>query len=202
MSGLEKILKHIENNANNNAQELIDKANNESEKILNTAKNEANQRYAQIIEKGKEDAKAYINYCEASALLQEKKIILDAKQQLIKDLINQAKDYIVNLSKEEYFDIILKMLKKYCMAKSGQIIFSKYDKERMPDGFQDEINKIVYNIAGASLTISDKTSVIDGGFILDYGDIEQNCSFDALFLDKKDLLQDEVYKLLFEEKAV
>ena len=202
MSGLEKILKHIEDNANNNAKDLIDKANNESEKILNKAKIEADQKYIQIIEKGDEDSKSHISYCEASALLQEKKIILDAKQQLIKDLINQAKNYMVSLPKEEYFDILLKMLKKYCMAKSGQIIFSKYDKERLPDGFQDEINKIVYNNAGVSLAISEKVCAIDGGFILDYGDIEQNCSFEALFLDKKDLLQDEVYKLLFEEKAV
>ena len=88
------------------------------------------------------------------------------------------------------------------MAKAGQIVFSQIDKKRMPEGFQNEINRIISSINGASLTISEDTCEIDGGFILNYGDIEQNCSFDAMFLDKKDLLQDEVYKLLFEEKAV
>ncbi len=202
MSGLEKILKHIEDNANNNAKELIEKANMAAEKIVNKAEEESNAIFIQKIEQCKADVDAFISFSEASAALKKKQIILDSKQQIIKDLINRAKDYIIKLPKEEYFEVILKMLTKYCIGKSGQIIFSQYDRERMPEQFEQQINKAISTKEGVHLEISDETRSIDGGFVLNYGEIEQNCSFDALFLDKYDLLQDEVYKLLFDESTV
>ena len=50
---------------------------------------------------------------------------------------------------------------------------------------------------GASLTLDEAPRDIDGGFVLIYGDIEENCSFEALFDAQKDRLQDEVRALLF-----
>lgn len=202
MSGLEKILKHIEDNSNNNAKELIEKANAAAERTIKNAEEEANIKYMQKIEQAKADAEAYISFSEASSALKKKQIILDSKQQIIRDLINQAKNHIINLPEKEYFEVILKMLKKYCVGKSGQIIFSEHDKKRMPEDFEKLINNAISDIEGASLEISDESRAIDGGFVLGYGDIEQNCSFDALFSDKYDLLQDEVYKLLFDESTV
>jgi V/A-type H+-transporting ATPase subunit E len=42
-----------------------------------------------------------------------------------------------------------------------------------------------------------ETQEMSGGFILLYGDIEENCSFDALFLQAKEELQDKVRDYLF-----
>jgi V/A-type H+-transporting ATPase subunit E len=50
----------------------------------------------------------------------------------------------------------------------------------------------------ASLIISENTVTIDGGFILKYGDVEENCSFDALFSSAKEELSDRVNAILFE----
>lgn len=201
MSNLEKILKHIEDNANNNAKKLIENANAAADKTIKDAQAQADLKYAQRLEQAKADAKAYISFAEASSALKKKQIILDSKQQIIKDLINQAKNYIVSLPENEYFEIILKMVKKYCMGKPGQIIFSESDKKRMPENFEKSINEVISDKNGASLELSNEVRAIDGGFVLNYGDIEQNCSFDALFADKYDLLQDEVYKLLFDENS-
>lgn len=201
MSSLEKILKHIEDNANNNSREIITKANAEADKIIKDAQVQANEIYTQKIEQSKSEAKAFISFEESSSALKKKQIILDTKQQIIKDLINKAKNNLINLPEKEYFDDILKMVKKYCMGKSGQIIFSKNDKNRLPENFDESLNETISDKNGASLEISDESRAIDGGFILNYGDIEQNCSFDALFADKYDLLQDEVYKLLFDKNS-
>lgn len=201
MSNLEKILKHIEDNANNNAKELIEKANAAADKTIRDAQVQADFKYAQKLEQAKAEAKAYISFAEASSALKKRQIILESKQQIIKDLINQAKKYIVSLPENEYFEIILMMVKKYCMGKSGQIIFSELDKKRMPKNFEKSIREAISEKTGANLELSDEVRAIDGGFVLNYGDIEQNCSFEALFADKYDLLQDEVYKLLFEENS-
>lgn len=201
MSNLEKILKHIEDNANNNAKKLIENANAAADKTIKDAQAQADLKYAQRLEQAKADAKAYISFAEASSALKKRQIVLDSKQQIIKDLINQAKNHIVSLPENEYFEIILKMVKKYCMGKSGQIIFSEQDKKRMPKNFEKSINEAISDKKGANLELSNEVRAIDGGFVLNYGDIEQNCSFDALFADKYDLLQDEVYKLLFDENS-
>lgn len=201
MSNLEKILKHIEDNANNNAKELIEKANAAASRIIMNAQAKADLVYAQKLDQAKAEAKAHISFAEASSALKKRQIVLDSKQQIIKDLINQAKNHIVSLPGNEYFEIILKMVKKYCMAKPGQIIFSELDKKRIPENFDKSISEAISEKKGASLEVSNEVRAIDGGFILNYGDIEQNCSFDALFADKYDLLQDEVYKLLFDENS-
>ncbi len=38
---------------------------------------------------------------------------------------------------------------------------------------------------------------IDNGFILAYGGIEENCSIEAMFAEKRDELRDQVRKILF-----
>jgi V/A-type H+-transporting ATPase subunit E len=201
MSNLEKILKHIEDNANNNAKELIEKANVAAAKTIKEAQAQADLKYAQRLEQAKVEANAHISFAKASSALKKKQIVLDSKQQIIKDLINQAKNHIVSLPESEYFDIILKMVKKYCMGKPGQIIFSELDKKRMPKNFEKLISEAISEKKCASLELSNEVRAVDGGFILNYGDVEQNCSFDALFADKYDLLQDEAYKLLFDENS-
>ena len=50
---------------------------------------------------------------------------------------------------------------------------------------------------GAALTVSSETRDIDGGFVLTYGGIEENCSFDALFDSAHEMLQDKVQEILF-----
>lgn len=50
---------------------------------------------------------------------------------------------------------------------------------------------------GAALKISRQTRKIDGGFVLVYGGIEENCSFEALFDAKHDELQDKVHGIVF-----
>jgi V/A-type H+-transporting ATPase subunit E len=90
------------------------------------------------------------------------------------------------------------MVLKYAVGQSGSIIFSETDKKRLPQDFQAKIQTTLANIPGASLTISDRAASIDGGFILVYGEVEENCSFDAIFSASKDMLQDKVSGILFE----
>ena len=47
------------------------------------------------------------------------------------------------------------------------------------------------------LHISGDTRDIDGGFVLTYGGIEENCSIDALFDAAHEVLQDKVQEILF-----
>ena len=48
-----------------------------------------------------------------------------------------------------------------------------------------------------SMILSGESDKIDGGFILVYGDIEENCSLEALFAVSKEVLQDKISALIF-----
>ena len=50
---------------------------------------------------------------------------------------------------------------------------------------------------GGVLALSSQTCEIDGGFLLVYGGIEENCSFAAMFAAEKESLQDKVHTLMF-----
>lgn len=63
----------------------------------------------------------------------------------------------------------------------------------MTQFFHDELQ----SRANGRLTLARQPARIDGGFILLYGDIEENCSFEALFSGAHEQLQDEVQRLLF-----
>lgn len=198
MTGLDKILKHIEENSTATADAVINKAKNEADKIIADGMADGKQRCAEIKKQSELNVRATMSRAQSAASLQEKKLILEAKQQIIADVITSAKDFLINLSDEEYFKYIISMIKRYALPEAGQILFSKKDYNRLPEQFEDFINSSLNDKIGAALTISKETSNIDGGFILIYGDVEVNCSFDALFFAAKENLQDKVRALLFE----
>ena len=198
MTGLDKILTTIEEDAKTLADEILKDAGNKADEIMAEAKAEGEKKCAEIAERSKLEVQSFLSRAESAANLQEKKLILNAKQEIIGDVINKSKQTLLSLSDKEYFENIEKMVKKYALAQPGQIVFSSLDLKRIPEKFDAVINSSLEEKTGAALIISKETRNIDGGFVLVYGDIEINCSFDALFLAAKETLQDRVCEVLFE----
>jgi len=198
MTGLEKILKVIEEDATKSAEVVIAEATRQAEEITTAAKADSEMKRANIAKQSEIDVKACLSRAESAALLQEKKLILNAKQQMISNVITSSMESLVKLPDKEYFEIIIKMLNKYALDQSGQILFSTKDKQRLPIEFENTIRTALLEKKGASLTISEEMRGFNGGFILIYGNVEENCSFDALFFAAKEDLQDKVCALLFE----
>lgn len=198
MTGLEKILKVIEDDANADVDEIIKQAQKDAAEIMNDAKQEADKKCSEMTAKTDANVQAILERAESAAVLQEKKKILNAKQQIISNVITKARNSLASLSDSEYIDIILKMVKKYAHNKEGVILFSKTDKKRLPADIDSKLSLALAEKQGASLVVSEAFAAIDGGFVLKYGDIEENCSFDALFSSAKEELSDQVNAILFE----
>lgn len=197
MTGIEKIINYIKEDAASAAEAIKSKAKADSDEIIAAAKTQGLKTSEEILQQSKAEVKAYLSRAESSAKLAEKRMILDAKQQMIGDIIAGAKAKFSKMPDSEYFDIILKMIKRYSLNKPGKILFSKADKKRLPEKFGEMINKSLSEKQGASLDISDETREISGGFILVYGNIEEDCSFEALFFAERELLQDKISSALF-----
>lgn len=197
MSGLEKILEHIKGDADAEVNKILSQAKSEAELIIEEAKLEGKKKVLLMEEKANSDYEALIKKGESAAKLKEKRMILESKQEVIEEMIEASRDSLTKSPNNEYFEIILKMVGKYALNEEGQLLFSKSDLDRMPKDFIKKLNNVLEDKKGAVLTISDKTIPIDGGFIIKYGEVEVNCSFEALFLAARETLQDKVGALLF-----
>lgn len=189
MTGLDKILKHIEENASAAADKIIADAKASADEILANAKFEGEQKKNDILAKSEADVKNILTRAASTAEIEEKKRILFAKQSSIEDILNASRLHLINLPDEDYFKFIKKMIDKFVSKETGEIIFNRKDLERLPKDFGATL--------ASNLKVSSETRNIDGGFILLYGDIEENCSFSALFMAEKENLQDKVRDLLF-----
>ena len=188
MNNLEKIISHIEAEGINETQAIMKAANEQAQEIVNAAMEEGKKITSEITMDAIKKEKQIIDSAENSARQLEKQQALKTKQAAIAKVIECAKEKLYNLSDERYLEIVEKMLKTYAHKnESGLIAFNEKDKGR--------IDEKVYSSYGLSL--SENSANIDGGFVLIYGGIEENCSFEAIIDSKKEELSDKIASLLF-----
>ncbi len=190
MSGLEKIIEQINKEATDTANETISLANAEAEKILKKAQEDAEAKREEILAQSKLDVSAAAKQVQSLAAQTEKKKLLVAKQEIIDGIIDSTLEYLKNMDAPEYFAIIDKMIEKYAGQDAGMIQFNEKDLARVPDS-------TIALAKQKNLTLSDNPVDISGGFVLAYENIDENCSFDGLFLALRETLQDKIGQILF-----
>ena len=128
--------------------------------------------------------------------MQRKQALLQAKQEVIQEVLNKAYQQVLHLEPESYFEMLQKLLETYALPQEGTIYFSAADLARMPQKFDDVIEQTAQK-KGGHLVVSKEPKDMDGGFVLVYGGIEENCTIRAMFHTKQDELSDVVQKILF-----
>ena len=189
-NGLDKIIDEIMSDAKAEADRITDEARLQAKRIIDRAKEEAAAVEAEAEEKAELEYKRVLTRARSTGDITKKSALLREKQQIIHDILNEAHIKLVGLNDKDYFAFMQKLLDKYASGKGGEIILSAKDKARITDEFKASAEK-------KGLKISDKTRAIDGGFILSYGDVEENCSIEALMESERDCLHDAVNGFLF-----
>ena len=196
MTGLEKITSEIKADADKSVAAIIDKANAEASGILAGAEKEAAEAVAKINHDVSVRLSASKSTAESAAALRKRRLILEEKQKLIGEVIEEAKNLIYALPDDVYFEKILKLAEKNVNPAEGTIIFNAKDLSRLPADFETKLNMVAV-AKGGKLTVSKETRPIDGGFVLLYEGIDQNCSITSLFETHVESVQDKIQKLLF-----
>lgn len=196
MANVEKIIGEILSDAETKAKENEQAANEQAEKIINLAKEKCQKIEMQTNEQVAEILRDSAERTKSSSQLKKRQKLLAARQDVIAEILQKAYESFFTMADEEYFLAIEKMLKKSCQAKDGEIYFSEKDLQRMPADFEQIIDEVAREKRG-TLTLSKDVKPIDGGFVLVYGGIEENCSIQAMFHTEKEFLADKVQELLF-----
>lgn len=200
MTGLEKITDRILAEARAQADEIREKAEEEAGAVLR----ETEERLSRLREEAKEREalvkKELETRARSSASLKKRQLILAAKQDMIREQIEKAHQTLLAMEPEEYFSLIEQMVRRFALPKEGEICFSQRDLKRLPDQFEKLPGTGRPAERGGSLKIGREPASLDGGFLLDYDGIEENCSFQALLAAKRDECSDQIQKLLFEKE--
>ncbi|NLW78016.1 MAG: hypothetical protein GXY32_01210 [Ruminococcaceae bacterium] len=195
MTGLEKIIGEIRDEAGAEAAEILAKAKAEADAILADAKAKSDEKTAQIAAAAQQDVADIERSRESAQGLQRRQRTLATKQMLLAETRQKALESLYALPEKDYFELLARLAAGAAHPGAGVLILNAADLARVPSGFEKQLAGALPK--GTALEVSKDTRPIDGGFVLKYGDVEENCSFRAMFDARSDEFSDLVRDTLF-----
>lgn len=198
MPGLDRIIQNIEDEASAKCDSIRQEAQLQAEKIIKTARAQAKQESETLLQAAAGQLGLKKGNAVSGALFKQRNSLLEAKLEIMDEVTAQAKGALDSLPPGDYFHVLFSLILRYAQGREGLMLLNERDLSRLPENFEQHINDALHN--GGSIRIRPQPHAIPNGFVLVYGDTEENCTFDALFEAQKDVLQDKLHAILFEEQ--
>lgn len=198
MTGTEKILRHIADRAGGEAEQIMENAREEAARLEEKAKAEREEILAEAEKQGEALLEETRERSEAAAAAYKRRTLLATRGALIKEALEKAWDNILALPDPDYFAFLYAQLDKQDLGREGRLCLNAKDLERRPADFEAKIAEAAARQNG-TLVLAGFPADIAGGFILQYGGVEENCSLEAIFESESDVLKDAVRAVLFED---
>lgn len=200
MAGIEKIKERILEDASKEKQNILKEAEKQADQVLEEYRKKAEDVRKQILNKAKKEAEDRKRRILSMAQLEQRKVILKAKQDIIDEVFENAKKRLKEIPSEEYNDILYNMLLKGVITGNEEIIVNKRDRSQITPDFIEQVNQELKKLGkNGNIKLSFKTGNMLGGFILKSKDIEVNATFDSLIKLEREELETKIAKILFEE---
>ena len=196
MTGLEKIINKIDSDNTVRCEHIISSAEKKAEALKLSAKADAEKKAGEIINAANEKKQKIMSVQKSGNEQLKKQMILNAKIDLINSVINASSKKLDSFSDSEYFEFLLKLISKYAVEGECVFLANSKDNARMPDSFRSSAAAVAEK-KGARIGFTDESINIKNGFILRYGLIEINCSFDSIIDENREDLKEKVNSILF-----
>ena len=195
MTGLQKIIKKIEDDSIEKCASIIDEAEKRASAMINEARSEANKIAQDTVMKAQYEADRITAVAKSSAETVSRMKYLEVKNAIINDIISASYEKILKLSDEKYFNVLFRLCVMYVETGECVLYLNSRDLARVPKDFETRINSTVYE--RAAVRVCDTPAEIENGFILDYGSFSVNCTLKTVFDENKEMLRDILCKELF-----
>lgn len=190
MDGKEAIIKRIKTDAEKKAREIIDSAEKTADERKADAENWAKDYLATQEKVLKRDVDDVMSRRITVADLDVRKIILDAKQQVIKGVLDAVYEKLCALDKADYLKLVERLIEEN--AETGDEIVLSCDKVLTAD---DVKNLKVY--AEKKLSVSKSFGDFKGGVYLIGKTCDKSLTFKSLIDEDRETLITKVANLLF-----
>ena len=194
MNGIDIIKNKILDEANVSVKKILDNAEKEAAALKAEAEKLAEREKAARLEKGTKVAEESRRRIVSATDLEQRKAILNLKQEMIAKAFAQAGEKLSAISGKDYEDLLVRLIVKNSSTGREEVEFNAADQAIAAD----VIAKANEKLGGAGLTVSSKVADFAKGVLLRDGAIEVNCSLATLVGYMKEGLTAEVAKLLFE----
>ncbi len=199
MKGTEKIIAHIQADADTAAKKTIDRAAAEAEKIRAESFKAALTEYEGLIKQGDAECEDILSGSRRIAEMEAKKSVLAVKQEMVEAAFRAARERIINMPREDYVQFLARMAASASADGTEEIVLNACDKAELGRAVCKRANELLAADGKlGKLTLSEDTADISGGVIVRFGGIETNCSIDALIRQQRSALTAPVAQLLFE----
>lgn len=194
MNGIDKLTARLSDDAQVEIDAILSAAEAEAEAVTAEYVRRAEKASADIISKGASAARQREERLVSMAGMEGRKALLAAKQELVGKAFDLALEQLCALPEQEYVATLTKLALPAVVTGHEQMIFSQKDRNRVGKAVVTAVNEAI----NGSLTLSEQTRPMRGGFILSDGAIETNCSFETLIRLQRSEIAGEVAQMLFE----
>jgi len=189
-------------------QDIVDKIINDAKEESEQIVNQGNSVYSQTLKEEKEKLDDYYEK-KGSRLNQEidnyrlrqqqvvdleaRKQLLQVKQEEISAFFDKAKEKLLQMSEDDYQNIMLKILEKSIEHDNSEILIGEHDQKRLNKTFIEKAQK-----KWTQLKLSN--TIVPGayGFVINFGPVEINCTLDSLLKQEKEEIIISLNKMIQE----
>lgn len=194
MKGTEKIIAHIQADAEAQADAILAQAEQNCASIRAAWDQKAKDAYAEKIRVGVKANQDRLDSMERLAKMEGRKAILGVKQDLVAESFDRAAEQLVNLPEEQYVALLAKLAAEASVTGEEEIILNARDRAAVGQKVVDAANA---KLSGGKLTLSADTGDFKGGLILRRGSIEANCTAELLVELRREDMAAELARVLF-----
>ena len=195
MTGIEKIVAKINEEAEADYRRVISQAEAEADTILQDAAAAAKSSAAETLEGVEAERREIERRAVSMAGLEVRKMRLELKQKLLQQAFDEALSQLLSMPEAEYEKFLVSLASR--AAENGaELVFSAQDRKKYGETVVAGVNSVLKS-RGAVVSLSEKTRNISGGVIVCNGRVEVNCAFDTLLADQREELAAETAKILF-----
>ena len=185
MKGTEKIIAHIQADADAQANAIIRQAEEKCAGIREGYEQKAKEAYAEKIRAGVKANQDRLDSMDRLAKMEGRKAILALKQDMVNESFALAAEKLVNLPEEQYVAFLAKLAASSSVTGDEQIVLNARDRKAVGEKVVAAANAKLKN---GRLTLSPDSGDFKGGLILRRENIEVNCTAELLV----DLCRDEM----------
>ncbi len=216
MNNLNKIIEKIFSDARSESESISDQTSSAIDSLKEATLKDAEALIEKYVSASEKECRSIISRAEGAAQMKKREIILGKKVSLINSVFDEAKSRILNLPTEEYCSFLANLIadaiasrlqqvaemkeiygededNDYCTSFS--VVFNERDKKEFSAVAVKQAKAILKK--RMAIAVEKECADIAGGVIVRYGDIETNCSVEAVIVSAREKCVNEVTGLIF-----
>lgn len=187
MNNLDLILESIKNKAEEEKNQILDKAKAEADELVREANKKAEAEAKVILENAKKESELTLSNEKLSSSRKARDIKIKAKNELINEVMGKVLKELKNLDRPAYKRFVLNRLNEFPHSNAEIIL-----KEGMEYAFNSSELK--------GLNVSNETT--DDGFIIRDGNVTYDNSFSSIIDYEKDEIKKIISDTLFTKEEI